>query len=51
MQRDLATRSTRGTFEATGDRSHNIHMSRPDLVEAAVRRVVDLSSPQHAPRE
>jgi pimeloyl-ACP methyl ester carboxylesterase len=45
MQRDLATRSRRGTFEATGDRSHNIHMSHVDLTEAAVRRVVGELAP------
>jgi hypothetical protein len=41
MQRDLATRSARGTFLATGDRSHNIHICHVDLAEAAIRGVLD----------
>jgi pimeloyl-ACP methyl ester carboxylesterase len=39
--RGLAARSTRGTLVAVPGAGHWVHLDRPDVVEDAVRRVVD----------
>lgn len=39
LQQELANRSRRSSWQETGDRDHNVHMSHPELVADAIEEV------------
>jgi pimeloyl-ACP methyl ester carboxylesterase len=45
MQKDLAQRSTRGTFQFAERSGHMIHQDEPELVVEAIRRIVKAAVP------